>query len=271
MALKEMIRNWLDETHPHRPESERIALAEALDMSLIEKKKAESMKTFLNLTTVIRLSFIEMQFMKIVSSNEVSDGELQLAESYSFLSTLFITQEMMNALAAMDDVMSSNDINMNVAAITPVLMLLYANMRMFRFFYYALLRLGRSREETYADFRSILTNIERLLVMRDSPPDIYGLRTSDPPSQPVLNPDDLGMLMLLIYELRTILMSECRRFTRDEIRGVSEDLAEIAGERGAVSVRQQLQILSRMGRNYSFLKVISTGHMFQYSTIRLSH
>ena len=180
----------------------------------------------------------------------------------------------MNALAAMDEVMSANDINMNLAAITPVLLFCYSGARMLRFLYHAVLRLGRSREETYADFRSILIDIERLLVMRDDPPDIYRTTLSSSSEArgtrriAVLNSDDLGMLMLLIHELRTVLMRERRRFTRDEIRGVSEDLAELAGERGAVSVRQQLQILTRMSRTYSFLKVVSTGLMFQSSTLR---
>ena len=173
----------------------------------------------------------------------------------------------MNALAGMDEVMSANDINMNVAAITPMLAIVYFNVRLFRFLYHAVLRLGRSQEETYADFRTILIDIERLLVMRDSPPDIYrqpkgGELTAS--SCCILSPDDLGMLMLLIHELRTILMRERRRFTRDEVRGVSEDLAELAGERGAVSVRQQLQILTRMSRTYSFLKVLSTGTIFRH-------
>lgn len=139
----------------------------------------------------------------------------------------------MDALAGMDEVMSANDINMNLAAITPMLVFIYANLRLFRHLYHAVLRLGRSREETYADFRTILIDIERLLVMRDSPPDIY--RKSGALSTEtgccILSPDDLGMLMLLIHELRTILMRERRRFTRDEIRGISEDLAELAGER----------------------------------------
>ena len=208
----------------------------------------------------------------------------------------------MNALAAMDDVMSANDINMNLAAITPVILLVYANMRLFRFLYHAVLRLGRSREETYASFRSILTDIERLLVMRDSPPDMLSRRPQQPPPPPpppppplvsseegravmastgrndrrgdiggdirVLNSDDLGLVMLLIHELRTILMRESQRFTNDVLRGVSEDLSELAGERGAVSVRQQLQILNRMNRNYSFLKVQGTGTIFQYGLLR---
>uniref|UniRef100_A0A7S3L1P6 Uncharacterized protein n=1 Tax=Amphora coffeiformis TaxID=265554 RepID=A0A7S3L1P6_9STRA len=263
-ALKEMIRSWLDEMYPKMGEAERIAMSERLDMSLIERKKAESMKTFFELNNVVRVSFIEMQYMK---------------------------REMMNALAAMDDVMSANDINMNLAAITPVILLVYANTRLFRFLYHAVLRLGRSREETYASFRSILTDIERLLVMRDSPPDMLSRRPQQfpPPTSLVsseeghvvvapaasgslgvcvLSSDDLGLIMLLIHELRTILMRESRRFTRDVLRGVSEDLAELAGERGAVSVRQQLQILTRMNRNYSFLKVQGTGTIFQYSLLR---
>ena len=65
-ALKEMIRSWLRETYPNMKEAQRLALSEALDMSLIEQKKAESMKTFFEINNVIRMSFIEMQYMKRV-------------------------------------------------------------------------------------------------------------------------------------------------------------------------------------------------------------
>ena len=263
-ALKQMIKDWLDETYPAMQEAQRKAMAEAMDMSLIEKHKTESMKSVFELNKVIQMSFIEMQYMKRVGTDLFGKYD-KTTTSHSAV----FSQEMMNALAGMDEVMSANDINMNVAAITPMLVLVYANMRLFRFLYHAVLRLGRSREETYADFRTILIDIERLLVMRDSPPDIYRQQShtgapSVPAGSSVLSPDDLGMLMLLIHELRTILMRERRRFTRDEIRGVSEDLAELAGERGAVSVRQQLQILTRMSRAYSFLKVLSTGTLFRH-------
>lgn len=46
------------------------------------------------------------------------------------------------------------------------------------------------------------------------------------------------------------------------LRALFEDLAELAGERGAVSVQQQLRIIARMCRTYSFLKVISSGISF---------
>lgn len=194
-----MIRSWLDEAYPQMPLSQRIAMSESMDVSLIERKKEENMKTFYEINSVIRMSFIEMQFLK---------------------------KEMMNALYAIDEMMSANDINMNLAAITPVIMLAYVQVRVFRFLYYALLKLGKSREETYASFRNILLDIERLLVMRANPPQ------SDANKPSVLGPNDLGMLMLLIHECRRILKSDYRRFSEGVIRSVSEDLAELAGERG---------------------------------------
>lgn len=70
VALKEMLRNWLDETYPEISEAERAALSEAMDMSLIERKKAEITQTVLELNNVIRMSFVEMQHMKIVSPEQ---------------------------------------------------------------------------------------------------------------------------------------------------------------------------------------------------------
>jgi ATP synthase regulation protein NCA2 len=148
---------------------------------------------------------------------------------------------MMNALHAMDDMLSANDINMNLAAITPAVLLVYASTRVFRFFFYALLKLGKSREETYASFRHVLTDIERLLVMRDNPPPThskYGDQPSGTMNKPcVLGSDDLGMLMLLVHECRSILWRDRKRFSEGIIRSVSEDLAELAGERGELEHR----------------------------------
>ena len=144
---------------------------------------------------------------------------------------------------------------MNLAAVTPAVLLLYTAKQLFRFFYYALLKLGKSKEETYSYFRQILTDIERLLVMRDNPPTSpfpphqlrHGGDTEDAsqsqlmPSDGVgyggrgcnvLSADDLGMLMLHIHECRTILWRDHSRFSPGVIQSVSEDLAELAGERG---------------------------------------
>lgn len=137
--------------------------------------------------------------------------------------------------------MSSNDINMNLAAITPVALLGYVSVRVSRFLYYACLKIGRSREETYATIRNIVTDIERLLVMRNNPPLQNHREVGGWSSQPcVISSDDLGMLMLLIHELRSILIRDRRRFTESVIRNVWEDLAELSGERGKL-----IQVLQR--------------------------
>ena len=108
--------------------------------------------------------------------------------------------------------------------------------------------------------------------MRDNPPDpsLQDMETAsyqhvDHSPDSVLNADDLGMLMLHIHALRTILWRDRRRFSAPMIRSVVEDLAELAGERGAVSVRQQLKIIERMFRTYPFLRVV-TSRMTEYAT-----
>lgn len=66
-SLKKMILSWLEDSLPDMPASERLRLAEAMDISLIERKKIDSLKApFYDLNNVVRMSFIEMQYMKKV-------------------------------------------------------------------------------------------------------------------------------------------------------------------------------------------------------------
>jgi hypothetical protein len=241
--LQKMIRSWLDEAHPDMPIKQRKRMAKAMDISLIEAEKEESMKTIYNINSVIRMSFIEAQFLK---------------------------KEMMNALLAMDEMRASTNFNMNLAAVTPFVLAVWALQKTFKFVYYAILKMGKSREETYGSFFHLLTEIERLLVMRDNPPapshirhDSHSNGSHAVIADCLLNADDLGMLMLHIHELRTVLWHDRTRFSPNIIRSVAEDLAELAGERGAVSVRQQLHIVSRMCRTYPFLRFLDD-RMFDY-------
>lgn len=251
-VLQKMIKSWLDEVHPDMPENERAEKAFNMDMSLIENTKEDSVKNIFEIHNIYRLSLIEMQFIK---------------------------KEMMNALFAMDELMGSNEINIKLAAMTPAFLLASSIRYLFRKLFYALLKIGKSREETYTQFRHLILDIERLLVMRDNPPSSApplpnGVKHLCPDDKKtfnedeiivnttILGPDDLGMLMLLVHECRVILWQDRKRFSRSELRNVSEDLAELAGERGAVSVQQQLRIIARMCRTYSFLKVISSGIPF---------
>jgi hypothetical protein len=65
--LKVMIKAWLDENYPDMPNVDRERMAERMDMSLIDSKKAVSVNSIYELNHVIRMSFIEAQFIKKVS------------------------------------------------------------------------------------------------------------------------------------------------------------------------------------------------------------
>ena len=69
VTLKKMIRSWLDDTdtYPDMLEAERERRAEVMDVSLLEQTKEEHMKSMFEINSVIRMSFIEMQFIKKVS------------------------------------------------------------------------------------------------------------------------------------------------------------------------------------------------------------
>jgi hypothetical protein len=156
---------------------------------------------------------------------------------------------LLNALYAIDDMMTSYEINMNVAAVTPAVLILYGINRVSRFLFYALLKVKKSREEVHASFRQVMLDIERLLLMRDNPPSapppLTWTEDGHPATVPaiaeqprgscVLNSDDLGMLMLHIHECRTIIWEDRRRMPPRILRDIEEDLAELAGERGMYS------------------------------------
>ena len=66
-SLKKMIESWLEETYGDVFTKEEIqSRAQIMDMSLIEQKKEEHMKTIFEINSVVRMSLIEMQFIKKV-------------------------------------------------------------------------------------------------------------------------------------------------------------------------------------------------------------
>lgn len=64
-----MIKGWLDDTFPDMPEIEREKKSSMMDISLIEERKEESIKNFLEINSIVRMSMIEMQFIKKVCKN----------------------------------------------------------------------------------------------------------------------------------------------------------------------------------------------------------
>ena len=56
----------------------------------------------------------------------------------------------------MDELMGSNEINMQIAAMTPAVILLVAIRRGFRLLFYAVFQVGKSKEEIYTQFRQTI-------------------------------------------------------------------------------------------------------------------
>jgi hypothetical protein len=86
-SLKNMIRSWLDDTYPEMPVSQRESLANTMDVSLIERKKEDSIKHIYEINSVVRMSLIEMQFIKKVSDL------LPFLYSFCYLSQSVLTSQ----------------------------------------------------------------------------------------------------------------------------------------------------------------------------------
>jgi hypothetical protein len=72
-SLKKMIDSFLAESFPLMGEEERKSRANSMDMSLIEQTKEENMKTIFEINSVVRMSLIEMQFIKKVRRSFADD------------------------------------------------------------------------------------------------------------------------------------------------------------------------------------------------------
>jgi hypothetical protein len=70
-SLKKMILSWLNDNYPEMPEMDRLLLSESMDVTLIEQDKVAAMQSFFELNNVVRMSFIEMQYMKKVCRSKL--------------------------------------------------------------------------------------------------------------------------------------------------------------------------------------------------------
>ncbi len=75
-----------------------------------------------------------------------------------------------------------------------------------------------------------------------------------------LKPEDLGVLLLLLSQFSSIIERTSKRFLTDlELRNLREDLNELGGNCGPVTVTQQLCVVQRMHRSYRFLQSPAMG------------
>ena len=99
-------------------EGKKERISNNMDISLVEEVKEKAMRSVYNMNNVIRMSFIEAQFIK---------------------------KEMMNALVAMDEMQASTNFNMNLAAIGPFALLSWTTQQLSSFIFYTTFKWGKSR------------------------------------------------------------------------------------------------------------------------------
>mmetsp|Transcript_16994 Transcript_16994/g.64742 ORF Transcript_16994/g.64742 Transcript_16994/m.64742 type:complete len:706 (-) Transcript_16994:958-3075(-) len=73
------------------------------------------------------------------------------------------------------------------------------------------------------------------------------------PWRRVLRARDMGKLVLMSVRLSRVLRENRGRFNSDELRSMQEDLDQLVGDRGPMTVGQQLCIIHRMTRSYKAL------------------
>lgn len=98
-------------------DGEKERISNNMEISLIEESKEKNMKSVYNMNSVIRMSFIEAQFIK---------------------------KEMMNALVALDEMQSSTNFNMNLAAIGPFALFIVTTKKISSFLFYTTFKWGKS-------------------------------------------------------------------------------------------------------------------------------
>mmetsp|Transcript_29311 Transcript_29311/g.67299 ORF Transcript_29311/g.67299 Transcript_29311/m.67299 type:complete len:499 (-) Transcript_29311:282-1778(-) len=246
-SLRGMLEHWLRDTYPSMSEKERADRVNRMDLALIEKEFEKQVPSALtNFPYLLRVSLIEMQFIK---------------------------KELMLAMDALDDLLDSNEFNFRAMATVPAWALFVAGRWGLRSLYYFLCYNRTSREDTKRIIRANVLDIERLLVMRDTPPSAppplkhgviswrstsFGALAGDilqpkgGPSEHSLNSDDLGMVTLLVHNCRKTLQKNNWRnriISRTDMLNLLEDCAELTGERGPVSIKQQLMIIERIRRS----------------------
>lgn len=72
-------------------------------------------------------------------------------KKYQFISLTdsSMTKELLSALVAMDELMGSNEMNMQVAAMTPAVIFFMAVRRTFSWLFYSVVKEGKSKDDVY--------------------------------------------------------------------------------------------------------------------------
>lgn len=201
----------------------------------------------------------------------------------------FIKKELLVMMGAIEELMYANEFNLRAMSTVPAIIAAWTVDMVLRGVF-NLISGRRSRRALYETLRKLLLEAERLLTLCLHEPVIAtvglgggGIAAPAPPSPPSSSAaldqgsagsdggrggmttttfrqgrttglTEHGFVLLCVHQFRVLMWRHRGRFARHEPRLLEEDLAELAGERGELTIEQQLFILIRMRQTYKCLQ-----------------
>ncbi|KDO26793.1 hypothetical protein SPRG_08083 [Saprolegnia parasitica CBS 223.65] len=226
-SLQRMLADFIRDTDPSLPPSQQLALAQAMDMSVVslqfEKELPRALKN-------------------IVTGDIVRMMLIQVHSIYQ--------KELMVAMKAIDELMDANQLNLQMMATVPMFLVaggVYALVSRLSstFLRFTSARIYDDPATVATTMRYTLRDIERLLNMQNT--------TAAPGHGASLGVRDLGLLVVLLNDLRSLYDRNRGYFDEDEQKRFEEDLSDLVGDQ--MLVAQQLAVIQRMHHSHSFLMV----------------
>ena len=159
----------------------------------------------------------------------------------------FVKKELLVAMQAIDELFNANQVNLQLLAVTPVILTFFFLQSFTRTVIAAMKSTSRGRfiESTavvHKHLRSAMRELERLLCMSQGNRGPDGEITSS----------ELGKLMSVLFRLHNTLVLNSAHFDEFSIRQLQEDLRDIAIS--GLTVGQRLAMVERVIRSYPFLQ-----------------
>ncbi|DAZ96432.1 TPA: hypothetical protein N0F65_006478 [Lagenidium giganteum] len=225
LSLQRMLADFARDAKPDIAPSELQRIMDDMDMSVVslqyEKQLSHAVRNLMS-GEIVRMLLIQVQFIK---------------------------KELMVAMRALDDVMHTNQLNLQMMATLPTFIAFGGLYTLFRNLLHQIYK--RTSESLYYDpadvagmLRNNLRDIERLLNKQNR-------QASTPQEYELLNERDLGLLILLLHQLHDLFRSHRMLFEEDVQERFEEDLSDLIDEGQLVS--QQLAVIQRMYHTHPFL------------------
>ncbi|KAL0589990.1 hypothetical protein ABG067_001957 [Albugo candida] len=223
-SLQRMLHDFACDTNPNMPPQELQRKVESMDMSLVsfvyEKQLSTAVRSLMT-GDIVRMLLIQIQFIK---------------------------KELMVAMGAIDDLMHANQLNLQLLATIPTILAGAGIYGLTKMLFFQLYRkttehLSYDSRDVASHLRRFLRDIERLLNKQNRGSSLQAEGVEEAQWH-TLNARDLGYLILLLHQLRSLFDSHRVLFRDEDQVRFEEDLSDLLEE--GLYVSQRLAVIQRI-------------------------